>query len=77
MLPREPALVLQVGTTDNKQNYITLNRMQSLVQPTAMSTNENLLIAGESIQRPVGLVLTLASAPTGAVRTAITDLLER
>lgn len=31
-----------------QQNYVTLNRMQSIVQPTAMNTNENLLICGES-----------------------------
>ena len=30
------------------QSYVTLNRMQSIVQPTAMGTNENLLICGES-----------------------------
>ena len=34
-----------------EQNYATLNRMQSIVQPVAMNTNENLLIC----------------APTGAV----------
>jgi antiviral helicase SLH1 len=29
------------------QKYVTLNRMQSIVQPTAMNTNENMLVCGE------------------------------
>ncbi|ORY31658.1 Sec63 Brl domain-domain-containing protein [Naematelia encephala] len=36
-------------------NYVTLNRMQSIIQPTAMNTNENLLIC----------------APTGAGKTDV------
>jgi len=29
-----------------EKGYVTLNRMQSIVQPTAMNTNENMLICG-------------------------------
>jgi hypothetical protein len=31
------------------QKYVTLNRMQSIVQPVAMNTNENMLICGMSV----------------------------
>ncbi len=34
-------------TTDDSQGYTSLNRMQSIVQPTAMNTNENMLICGQ------------------------------
>lgn len=30
-----------------QQGYQTLNRIQSIVQPTAMKTNENMLVCGE------------------------------
>jgi hypothetical protein len=30
------------------QNYVALNRMQSVVHPIAMNTNENMLVCGMS-----------------------------
>jgi hypothetical protein len=37
-LQRRPELILQ--------NYVALNRMQSVVHPIAMNTNENMLVCG-------------------------------
>lgn len=41
--------------------------MQSLIQPTAMNSNENLLICGEHFSVRIIPKLTPCSAPTGAV----------
>ena len=48
------------------QGYTTLNRIQSIVYPTAYETNENMLICGEFfclVTRKEGLLTAIAQLP--------------
>lgn len=59
------------------QGYKSLNRIQSIVYPTAYGSNENMLVCGTSLirVRPITLHLIPSSAaPTGAVSFLYRDL---
>jgi hypothetical protein len=62
IFPCEPQNQWGFPKAETSQGYTTLNRIQSIVFPTAFRSNENLLVCG----KPIGVILHMAMADVHA-----------